>query len=68
MKQCPKCQQLFANDDLRFCRFDGSRLMSETMPLDDEGPTMLLLPGQLINRFTPLDELPLRTKSGKLYE
>ena len=67
MKQCPKCQQLFANDDLRFCRLDGSRLMSETLPLD-EGPTMLLLPGQLINRFTPLDEMQPRSKSGKLYE
>jgi hypothetical protein len=67
MKQCPKCQQLFANDDLRFCRLDGSRLMSETIPLD-EGPTMLLLPGQLINRFTPLDELQPGSKSGKLYE
>ena len=67
MKQCPKCRQLFANDDLRFCRLDGSRLLSETLPLD-EGPTILLLPGQLINRFTSREELPPRTKSGKLYE
>ncbi|HEU4433968.1 MAG TPA: hypothetical protein VFR51_11365 [Pyrinomonadaceae bacterium] len=67
MKQCPKCRQLFANDDLRFCRFDGSRLLSETLPLD-EGPTILLLPGQLINRFTPREELPPGSKSGKLYE
>ena len=67
MKQCPKCRQLFANDDLRFCRLDGSRLLSETLPLD-EGPTMLLLPGHLINRFSSREELPPRSKSGKLYE
>jgi len=67
MKQCPKCRQLFGNDDLRFCRLDGSRLLSETLPLD-EGPTMLLLPGHLINRFSSREELPPRSKSGKLYE
>ncbi len=30
MKQCPKCHQPFDYDLLKFCRFDGSRLVSVT--------------------------------------
>lgn len=29
MKQCVKCRQLFADKNLRFCRFDGSPLVDE---------------------------------------
>lgn len=65
MKQCPKCRQLFAGGDLRFCRFDGSRLVSETTR-PDEAVTILFPTGPLDNQFTPLEELYRRRKSGQL--
>jgi hypothetical protein len=52
MKQCPKCRQLFADRDLRFCRFDGSPLISEAAP-PDEAVTILFSTGQLKSRRTP---------------
>ena len=65
MKKCPKCQQLYADGDLRFCRFDGSSLISETTP-PDEAATILFSTGRLNNRFPPLEELRHRNESGKL--
>jgi len=65
MKQCPKCRQLFADENLRFCRFDGSPLISEGTP-PDEAATILLFPGQIINRFTPIEELRPTSESEKL--
>lgn len=65
MKRCPKCQQLFADGNLRFCRFDGSSLISEATPLD-EAATILFSTGHLNNRFAPLEELRRRSESGKL--
>ncbi len=65
MKECPKCQQLYRNDDLRFCRFDGSSLISKATP-SQEAATILLPSGHLNNRFTPLEELRHRNESGKL--
>jgi len=43
MKQCPTCHQPFTYDLLKFCRFDGSPLVSAT---PDEATTMLLPPAQ----------------------
>jgi hypothetical protein len=37
MKQCPTCRQPFAYDLLKFCRFDGARLVSVA---PDEAITM----------------------------
>ena len=65
MKQCPKCQQLFADGNLRFCRFVGSSLISEAKP-PDEAATILFTTGQLNNRLTPIEELRRRSESGKL--
>jgi len=65
MKQCPKCRQLFASPDLRFCRFDGSPLISGATP-PDEAATILFSTEYLNNRFTPREELHRRSKSGKL--
>ena len=65
MKQCPKCRQVFAGPDLKFCRFDGSPLISEATP-PDEAATILFSSGYLNNRFTPLEELRRRSESGKL--
>ena len=67
MKQCPKCRQVFAGADLKFCRFDGSPLISEATP-PDEAATILFSSGYLNNRLTPLEELHRRSESGKLYE
>lgn len=65
MKQCPKCRLKFAGADLRFCRFDGSPLISESTP-PDEAATILFSSGYLDNRSTQLDELHRRNESGKL--
>ncbi|HKY45828.1 MAG TPA: hypothetical protein VJM50_22240 [Pyrinomonadaceae bacterium] len=64
MKECPKCRQLFADRNLRFCRFDGSPLIDEVITPPHEAATILFSTGQLNNRSTPLNEL--RRKSGKL--
>lgn len=64
MKQCPKCRLLFADSNLRFCRYDGSQLISEATP-PDEDATILFTTGHLINRFT-LEELRRRSESEKL--
>ena len=65
MKRCPKCRQLYAGADLRFCRFDGSPLISEATP-PEEAATILFSTEYLNNRFTPLEELHRRSESGKL--
>jgi hypothetical protein len=65
MKQCPKCRQRFAVADLRFCRFDGSPLISEGTP-PHEAATLLFPTGYLNNRFTPSEELHRKSESGKL--
>ncbi len=67
MKQCPKCRKVFAGVDLRFCRFDGSPLISEATP-PDEAVTILFSTGQLSNRIALFEELRRRSESGKLYE
>jgi hypothetical protein len=67
MKECPKCRQLFADRNLRFCRFDGSSLIDETTP-PPEAATILFSSEHLNNQPTPLEELRGRSESGKLYE
>ena len=67
MKQCVKCKQLFANENLRFCRFDGSPLINEAVP-PDEAETILFTSGDLSNLFPALEELRNKNSSGKLYE
>ena len=64
MKQCPKCRLLFADGNLRFCRFDGSRLISAGAP-PDESATILFTTGHLNNRLIPLDELRRRSEAEK---
>ena len=64
MKQCVKCQQLFTDRNLRFCRFDGSPLVDEVVPAE-EAPTVLFTSGQLHDLF---EELRHKSGSGKLYE
>ena len=65
MKQCPKCRRSFADGNLRFCRFDGSSLISEaTTP--HEAATILFTTGQLNDRLIQLEELRHRSESGKL--
>ena len=67
MKQCVKCRQLFADENLRFCRFDGTRLVNEVVP-PEEAATMLFTSGQLNHLFPPHEELSRTEGSGKLYE
>jgi len=64
MKQCPKCQQLFADGNLRFCRFDGSSLINEATP-PQEAPTILFSTGHLNDRYTELEELRRGSESEK---
>ena len=65
MKECPKCRQLFAYANLRFCRFDGSSLIDGPTPMH-EATTLSFPTGQLNKRATRLNEfdrkMPLEVK------
>jgi hypothetical protein len=67
MKQCVKCRQLFADENLRFCRFDGTRLVNEGV-VSEEAATVLFTSEQLNHLFPPLEEISRTNGSGKLYE
>lgn len=67
MKECPKCWQLFADENLNFCRFDGSPLINESVH-SAEAMTILFSSGNLNSRIPQLDELRRSNESGKLYE
>ena len=67
MKQCVKCRLLFADENLRFCRFDGSPLVKEITP-PEEAATILFTTGQLNSLYPALQELRRANGSGKLYE
>ena len=67
MKQCVTCRQLFADENLKFCRFDGSPLANEVAP-EDEAVTILFTSAQLDDLFPALEELRRINNSGKLYE
>lgn len=67
MKQCVKCRLVFADGNLKFCRFDGSPLIDEvTFP--NEAETVLFTTGQLNDLYPALHELRRAHPSGKLYE
>ena len=42
MKACPSCSQLYAGDQIRFCRWDGGTLQPVVVTLDDETTRELL--------------------------
>lgn len=44
MKRCPVCGKLYGFESLRFCRFDGSRLVEI---VSCEAPTILLSPHEV---------------------
>ena len=44
MKRCPICGKIYGNELLRFCRFDGVRLIDIS---SGEAPTILLKPDEL---------------------
>ena len=44
MKKCSVCEQLYEYESLRFCRFDGARLIDVSW---DEAPTIRLEPHEL---------------------
>lgn len=67
MKQCVKCRLLYADENLRFCRFDGSPLVTEITP-PEEAATILFTSGQLNQLYPALQELRRGNGSGKLYE
>jgi hypothetical protein len=50
MKQCVKCRTIFADENLRFCRFDGLPLVNK-VALPEEAATILFTTGQLDNLF-----------------
>ena len=69
MKQCPKCRQLFAGGDLKFCRFDGSRLIgsrliNEPIMAPEEAVTILFPTGPLNNQSA--EGLHHGNQTGKL--
>jgi len=50
MKRCPTCRQLFSDSAFKFCRFDGTQLVSELVPLGD-APTILFSSTRISERF-----------------
>lgn len=50
MKRCPTCRQLFSDTAFRFCRSDGTPLVSELVPLGD-APTILFSTTRISDRF-----------------
>ena len=64
MKECPKCRQLFAYPNLRFCRYDGSRLIDGPTSMH-EATTLLFSTGQIHQRTATLDEQRRKSESGK---
>lgn len=67
MKQCVKCRTLYGDENLRFCRFDGSPLMDQVAS-PDEALTILFTTEQLADLYPALQELRHVGGSGKLYE
>jgi len=43
MKGCPNCRQLYAGDQIRFCRWDGATLQQVDVKIDNETTKDLLL-------------------------
>ena len=50
MKHCPACQQLFTDEGLKFCRLDGTPLLSMNANFY-EARTMLFAVGSIADRF-----------------
>ena len=50
MMQCVECRTVFADENLKFCRFDGSPLVRE-VALPEEAATILFTTEQLSNLF-----------------
>ena len=67
MKQCVQCRRSFADQNLNFCRFDGSPLVNKVVR-PDEAATILFTSGHLNNVFPALEELRRINSSGKLYK
>ena len=44
MKRCPKCRRVYADESLKFCRADGTKLAGDGGPAPDESPTRLINP------------------------
>jgi hypothetical protein len=42
MKGCPTCSQLYAGEQIRFCRWDGATLQPVVVTLDEETTKDLL--------------------------
>ncbi len=43
MKRCPTCQQIYADETLKFCRVDGALLLGDS-PITDESSDTQILP------------------------
>ena len=67
MKQCEKCRTIYGDENLNFCRFDGSSL-ENAAALPEEAATILFTTDQLHQLYPALEELRRAGGSGKLYE
>ena len=59
MKRCPVCGKIYGFESLRFCRFDGSRLVDASAC---EAPTILLNPDELPHKT---GALPIESVTGE---
>jgi hypothetical protein len=60
MKRCPVCGKIYGFEMLRFCRFDGVRLVDIA---SCEAPTILLNPHEVPDQTAPL---PRDSPTGNL--
>ena len=51
MKRCPICEKVYEYESLRFCRFDGARLVDVSWR---EAPTILLEPHDMPDKTAGL--------------
>lgn len=42
MKRCPTCQRTYADEELKFCRADGTALVNDSSTLDEDSSTLML--------------------------
>ncbi|HET6975941.1 MAG TPA: hypothetical protein VFI24_06445 [Pyrinomonadaceae bacterium] len=59
MKRCPVCEKIYGYESLRFCRFDGSRLVDVSWR---EAPTILLKPHEIPH---PTGKLGVESVTGE---
>ena len=63
MKRCPQCNRLETDEALKFCRVDGTTLVSDSSSIDQEAGTVKLGSSQVASE-TPTGVFPQKTDAN----